>query len=166
MYNGNSRFNELPNGVITEQISYQTQIFYNPTTQQARCIFNCLPFMTLPNPAGGVSYMQVGADNDILEVDFMDKLTDMVCKPGDVDPISGAPLDQISIYGVQVIIKRALDKYHNDREIARLQAIADAEAAAAAAEAAAQAAAEAAAAAAAQGGDGTELPPPEQPPEE
>jgi hypothetical protein len=160
MYNGNSRFNMLSNGVPTEQISCQTQLFYNPVTQHARAIFNGSAFMALPDANGGpTQYVAVGTENDILHVDFMDKLTDIPCVAGDYDPITGAPLDQISVYGVMVLMKRAYDKYHNEREQQRLAEIAAAEAAAAAAaaEAAAAAAAEAAAA------EGGETPPPEEP---
>ena len=149
MYNGNSRFNQLGNGVVTELISMQTQLFYDPTTQHARAIFNGAPFMEIPQAQGPSQYMAVGSQGDLLHVDFMDKLTDVPCLSGDFDPVTGAPLDQVSVYGVMIIMKRAYDKYHNQREQERI-----------AAEEAAAAAAAAAEAAAAEQESGGELPPP------
>lgn len=149
MYNGNSRFNQLANNVVTEDIASQTQLFYDPITQSCRAIFNGSAYMPVTDPNGGpTEYLAVGNKNDILHVDFTDKMTDILCVEGDYDPVTQVPLHQISVYGVMIIMKRAYDKYHNAREQQRLAAIAAAEAAAAAA------------AAPPQGG---ELPPPEEP---
>lgn len=125
----NSRFRDIGNGVVVEMISNQTQIFYDPTTQAARAIFNGQSYMLVNG-----KYIQVGTENDILHVDFGDKLADRPSKPGDIDPITGADLSQISILGVMIIVKRAYDNYHNARAVAIAQRLAEEEAAQAAAQ--------------------------------
>lgn len=134
MYNGNSRFTMLPNNVLTELISFQTQLFYDPTTQGCRVIFNGAPYMQIPQEGGGVSYMKVGEMPDLLHIDLMPKMTNIVGRPGDTDPVTGASLAEISVYGVLVLMKRAYDNMHNERAAEIAAELAAAEAAAAAAE--------------------------------
>ena len=140
MYNGNSRFNDLGNGTITELISDQTQLFYDPTTQQCRAIFNGAAFMPVTKADQSVSYVALGNNNDILHVDLTSQMTRCLGKApdaaqgiaGDLDPVTGADLSQISVYGILTLMKRAYDIFHNENYAAVQQAIADANAAAAA----------------------------------
>ena len=106
----NSRFKDLGNGSVVETIATQTQLFYDPTTQQARAIFNGATFLDVNG-----QYVSVGQDIDILRVDFADKMTDRIAVDGDVDPITGADLTQITIAGAMLLIKRAYDHFHNAR---------------------------------------------------
>lgn len=129
MYNDNSRFEDLGNGTITELIAGQTQLFYDPTTQGCRVIFNGNPFIQIVKADLTTSYLPVGQNADILNVDLNDQMTRCLCVAGDVDPVTGADLSQISVAGILGLMKRAYNTYHNENYAAIQQAIADAEAA-------------------------------------
>lgn len=118
----NSRFKHLGDGLITELVATGVSMFYDPTTQAARVHFQGKPFTR----AGG-KYHSVGDGNDVLEVDLAPLMATIPCKPGDVDPVTGAALDQISVTGVLGIFKRFYDTKHNERHQAILAAIAAAE---------------------------------------
>lgn len=115
MYQGNSRFEQLSENLVTELISFQTQLFYDPTTQGCRVIFNGAPYMRITKPSGENAYVRVGESTDLLHVDLGPKMTNIVGRNGDVDPVSGADLSQISVYGVLILMKRAYDNMHNER---------------------------------------------------
>ena len=118
----NSRFKHLGDGLVTELVATGVSMFYDPTTQAARVHFQGKPFTR----AGG-KYHSVGDGNDVLEVDLTSIMTEIPCKPGDIDPVTGVALDNISVAGVLGIFKRFYDTKHNDRHAAILAAIAAAE---------------------------------------
>ncbi len=128
----NSRFQDMGNGMVSEMISQQTQLFYNPNTQEVRVIFNGSPYLYINN-----QYVMLAQENDILRVELTDRMTLCVGRPGDIDPVTGADLSQISVAGQLMLMKRAYDLFHNERAAAIAAQIAAENAAAEAAAAAA-----------------------------
>jgi FOG: PKD repeat len=125
----NSRFTDLGGGTYSELIAKQVQLFYDPSTGQARAHFNGMPFLLV-----GTQLLQLNANNDILEIDFSDKMTtcyaDLV--DGEVlDPVTGASLKGVSIGGFMTLCKIAYDVEHNARAASIAAQIAAAEALAA-----------------------------------
>lgn len=127
----NARFKLLANGMYSELMSDQVQLFYDPTTGACRAIFNCKNYLDF----NGV-YRELGGDMKILQVDFSDKFTKSY-GAGLVDPVYQTPLDGVSVAGVLLLIKAALDIEWNEEAARIAAAIAAQEAAAAAAAAAA-----------------------------
>lgn len=109
----NSLIKTLGNGVQVELISQQTQLFYDPTTQQARVIFNGVPCMLVASEHGPAQYVQVGDEIELLHVDLADKFADQVAEPDDVDPVTNASLANISVAGIALLLKRAYRLYYN-----------------------------------------------------
>lgn len=130
----NSRFDVLENGLIIEKIASQIQIFYDPTTQQVRVHFNGTTYLKT-----GEKYEAINRPNDILTVALNPHITRRMGVG--VDPVTGADLSEISIYGVQLLLKKVYDTFHNEHAAAIAETLA-------AAAAAAQATIDAAAAAA------------------
>ena len=106
----NSRFKLLGPGILTEMVAHQTQLFYDPSRQSVEVTFNGSAYLQTPN-----GYVTVGNESDILRVPLTDRLMDKMSKPGDLDPVTGADLSNISIAGVLIIFKRAYDNFHNER---------------------------------------------------
>lgn len=125
----NSRFKDLGNGLQSELISHQTQLFYNPTTQEARAIFNASPYLYLNN-----EYVALGTEVDLLRVDLAPMMTRCVGRPGDLDPVTGVDLSVVSVAGQMLLMKRAYDLFHNERAAEIAAQLAAAEAAAASTE--------------------------------
>jgi hypothetical protein len=125
----NVRFTVIGDGLTTELISNQVQFFYDPTTNEARAIFNSSAYL----PVAG-SYLAITGTHDVLNVDFTSQFER--CYAADsptpvLDPVTGADLTKVSVIGIMSLIKIAFDKEANAREAARLAGIAAAEAAAA-----------------------------------
>ena len=118
----NARFTDLGDGTYSEMISDQVQLFYNPANESCRAMFNALPFIQL---AG--KYHTLGGAYDIMEVDFSDKMTKCY-GAGLTDPVTGGDLGQVSVGGVMLMIKAAMDTEYNARAEERAAAVARAEA--------------------------------------
>lgn len=118
----NSRFIDLGDGQTAELIAHQTQLYYNPTSQQVRAIFNAYPYLLI-----GGKYLRVGERLDVLDVDFSARMTELLAEPGDIDPVTGQPLDQISGLGMLLLMKRAYNKHHNEEAARRAAERAEAE---------------------------------------
>lgn len=116
----NPRFKLLPNGQYSEQLTNQVQLFWDPVTQEGRAFFNSAPYLNI----GGI-YTALQAVPDVLMVDFLDKLGTCYGK-GLRDPVTGEPLDGISVAGVSILMSAAFDTEF----IARALALAAAAAAA------------------------------------
>jgi len=106
----NSRFKDQGNGLTSELIANQIQVFYDPTTQQVRAIFNGAPYLFLNG-----RYVPLGHEVDILREDITPLLAEIPCEPGDIDPVTGADLSQLSYMGMMIAFKRSFDKLHNAR---------------------------------------------------
>ena len=104
----NSRFKDMGGGHIAESIAHQVQIFYNPTTQQARVTFNGAPYILM-----GDVYRRIGLEQEILEQDLSSLLHLRLIPPGVLDPVTGFDLSNVSLYGVHLIHKMAYDFFHN-----------------------------------------------------
>lgn len=107
----NSRLQELPNGITTEIIATVVHIDYDPTTQAASVIFSGRQYM---QPSEG-QYMRVGDALDNLGVNLSERMTEIVGKAGDVDPVTQADLSAITLAGVMTLVKRFYDTAHNER---------------------------------------------------
>lgn len=117
----NSRFVDLGGGMSAELISDQIQIFYDPTTQACRAIFNGHQYI---KPAA--VYLKVGDKNDMLHVQLDNRMLDRVVPAGlgILDPVTGIDLSQVSIAGMVILHKFAYDKFHNERAAAIAAALA------------------------------------------
>ncbi len=128
-----ARFKDMGNGTMAELMADQVQFFYDPTTEQARAIFNGTSYLNF-GTAAAPNYHALGNNHDILPVDLSDKIGQ--CYGGGKDPYTGADLTKISVAGIMMIFKYAYDHFVNQRADDIAAAIAVAEAAAAAARAA------------------------------
>lgn len=104
----NSRFRDMGGGNIAEIIAHQVQIFYDPTTQQARALFNSAPYMQM-----GQVWRRIGTEQEILTQDLSHLMHLRLIPPGIKDPITGFDLSNISVMGVNIIHKMAFDFFHN-----------------------------------------------------
>lgn len=105
----NSRFIDMGGGNIAEMISTQVQLFYNPTTQACRAIFNGSPYMLM-----GDTYQRIGeTPPEPLLQDVTNIMPLCLVPAGIKDPVTGADLSQISLAGVMYIHKFAYDFFHN-----------------------------------------------------
>lgn len=106
----NSRFVDMGGGYIAEFIADQEQLFYNPTTQKARVIFNGAPYILM-----GDQYQRIGTTTDRLEQDLSNLMQMCLVPQGYLDPVTGADLSKISLMGILVYNKVAYDFFHNVR---------------------------------------------------
>jgi hypothetical protein len=106
----NARFVDM-GGMLTEMMAHQTQLFYDPTTQQVRAIFNGYPYVL---GTDGV-YRKVGEENDILHVELTPYLSLRPAQGTLMDPITGKDLSEVSVLGTVLIIKAAYDLFFNQR---------------------------------------------------
>ncbi|QVD49369.1 hypothetical protein LUCX_299 [Xanthomonas phage vB_XciM_LucasX] len=104
----NARFVDMGGGNIAEMISHQVQVFWNPTLQSARVVFNGAPYMLM-----GTKYIKIGESTDMLEQDLTGILHLKLIPPGTIDPVTGADLSNISLAGVVLIHKGAYDFFYN-----------------------------------------------------
>lgn len=123
----NSRFASLGGETYSELIATQVQLFYDPSTGAARTHFNGMPFLKV-----GEQLIPLSANNDILQVDFSDKMTKCYGPPEGMqfDPVTGFDLTQVSVAGVMLLLKNAYDVEHNAHAAEIAAQIAAAEAAA------------------------------------
>jgi hypothetical protein len=123
----NARFQDEGGGTVSEMMAHQVQFFYDPTTMQARSIFNGKPYLNISNV-----YRALDESNDILHVDFSDKLAKCYGQHlGTLtDPATGVDLTNVSVAGVMALMKAAYDEEFNLRAFVIASQIAAAEAAA------------------------------------
>lgn len=108
---GNARFIDLGEGLLGEMMTHQIQLFYDPTTEKVRVIFNGYIYILTGNV-----YRKVGDENDILHVDLAEMMGLTPVPPNTlVDPVTGTDLSKVSVAGVVLIIKAAYDYFYNRR---------------------------------------------------
>lgn len=110
MSNPNSRFKDMGGGNIAELISHQVQLFWDPSKQEARVLFNGAYYMKM-----GDKFLQIGVNQDILEQSLANLLHLRLVTAGQLDPVTGADLSQISLAGMVIVHKYAYDFFHNVR---------------------------------------------------
>lgn len=106
----NSRFRDMGGGHIAETIAHQVQVFYNPTTQTARVMFNAAPYIKM-----GETYQRIGMEQELLDQDLSSLLHLQLVPAGTIDPITGFDLSRVSMLGISIIHKMAFDFFHNVR---------------------------------------------------
>lgn len=106
----NSRFVDMGGGNIAELISHQIQVFWDPTNQAARAVFNGAPYMLM-----GRKYQRIGMEQDVLEQELTHLMHLRMIPPGTLDPVTGIDLSQVSMAGIVTIHKGAYDFFHNVR---------------------------------------------------
>jgi len=115
----NARFIALGNGLVGEMLTHQIQLFYDPTTEEVRAIFNGYVYLFT-----GDQFRRVGDENDILHVELKDLMGLTPVPPNTLkDPVTGADLSKISVAGVVMIIKAAYDYFFNQRALQRQSAL-------------------------------------------
>lgn len=114
----NARMVDLGGGLFAEMMADQSQLFFDPTTENVRAIFNGQPYLKT-----GDVYRRVGDKNDILHVDLKDL---MALRPAPFrDPITGADMSNVTVAGVMLIMKAAYDYFYNKRamELAEAESV-------------------------------------------
>lgn len=112
----NARFKDEGGGMISELLSDQTQLFYDPPTGAARAIFNSLPFLNVGN-----TIRALNTSYDMLHVDFSTRMTTCYAanQPTPIlDPVTGFDLANVSNAGVMTLVKLAFDAEINARAMA------------------------------------------------
>lgn len=105
----NSRFVDMGGGHIAEMIATQVQVFYNPTNQACRVVFNGAPYILM-----GTTYQRIGeAPPEPLHQELTNIMPLRVVPAGVRDPVTGADLSQVSLAGAVIIHKFAYDFFHN-----------------------------------------------------
>lgn len=104
----NSRFKDMGGGNIAELIAHQVQLFWDPSKQEARVLFNGGFYMKF-----GDKFQQIGQQQDILEQNLANLLHLRLVPQGAIDPVTGADLSQISMAGMVIVHKYAYDFFHN-----------------------------------------------------
>lgn len=120
----NARFTDLGNGMQSELIANQVQLFYDPTTGAARATFNGQQYLDI---AG--TYRALGPDNDMLQVDLGPRMLD--CYGEGISSLTGVDLSQICVADFMSVLKSAYDKFVQERAVKIAADMAAAEAAAA-----------------------------------
>lgn len=114
-----ARFIQLGDGLIGEMMTHQIQLFYDPTTEEVRAIFNGYVYLFTGN-----QFRRVGDENDILHVELKGMMGMTPVPPGTLtDPVTGADLSKISVAGVVMIIKAAYSYFFNQRALQRQSAL-------------------------------------------
>lgn len=111
----NSRIREIAPGLIAERIAEQTHVAYEPIGGGAEITFVASEYL-LDVDAAAIE--RLGSNPDILRA----KLDDIAGRrfgEGAVDPVTSAPLDDVSAAGVAVLLKRAYHILHNERAAAQ-----------------------------------------------
>lgn len=106
----NARFVDMGGGNIAEMISHQVQVFWDPTNQAARVVFNGAPYMLI-----GRKYLRIGMDQDMLEQELTHLMHLRLIPPGTIDPVTGFDLSNVSMAGIVMIHKGAYDFFFNVR---------------------------------------------------
>lgn len=114
MSNTNSRFKLLGQGIMTEMIAHQTQLIYEPSTQKIEALFAGSPYLKIED-----KYVPVGNEVDLLKVDLTSRMMEVPGRTGDRDPVTGVDLSNVSVAGIAVLLKRAYDNFHNERDAMR-----------------------------------------------
>lgn len=114
MYNGNSRYNLIGDGLVSELISTRVILTYDPTTQATNAQFVGTPHLNVEG-----KYIPLGLREDFLLVSLTQHMTRLPVL-GFNDPVTGADLSQVSIAGVQMLIKLWYDTFHNENYLATL----------------------------------------------
>jgi hypothetical protein len=106
----NARLVDLGGGNIAQMIAHQVQMFWDPTTQSARVVFNAVPYMLM-----GDRWQRIGIEQDMLEQDLSNLLHLQPVPAGTIDPLTGTDLSKISLAGVIMLHRAAFDFFYNVR---------------------------------------------------
>lgn len=104
----NARFKDKGGGVISEMISSETKLFYNPSTGEASAVFASQEFIQ-----ADTNLLPLAGAPTIMEVPLSTRMMECPCIAGDIDPVTQADLSQISIAGVMTLLKRFYDTEYN-----------------------------------------------------
>lgn len=114
----NSRIREIAPGVVGEMIAEQIHIFYFPETGGGYVSFQAREVLYV----NGVHQAPMG-DFDILQAQLPD-IAGVKFGAGLVDPVSGIDLSDVTVGGLDALIKAAYDQLHNARATAQAVAVA------------------------------------------
>lgn len=106
----NSRLRDHGRGITSEMIANQVQLFYEPTTQHARVVFNGSPYVSTDD-----GMLPLGMETDIVHVDLQDRMTMTLVPDGVVDPVTGLDLSKLTLAGFMIAVKYGYDYFHNER---------------------------------------------------
>lgn len=110
MTEDNARFEPIVGEAEFETMAPETVLYWDPVTDQSSAYFRTQKYLKVDGvirgdvpgiPTGGIS------------LDITNNLHQLYGE-GLTDPVTGAPLDNVSVGGLMVLIKRAFDKRANE----------------------------------------------------
>lgn len=105
----NVRIRDLAPGVTAERIASSTHIDYDPTTGSMIITFVAPEYLVLD---GTVTDL-VGR-SEAMRITF-DEIATRKFGANELDPVSEVPLDEITVAGIALLIKRAFHLLYNER---------------------------------------------------
>lgn len=105
----NARIRDIAPGVTAERIANSTHIDYNPTTGAMVITFVAPEYVVV-----GENVTELAGRSEAMRVTF-DEIASRKFGENEVDPVSEIPLDDVSVAGVALIIKRAFHLLYNER---------------------------------------------------
>lgn len=110
----NSRFISLDNGVQVEALAEHIQLLWNPTTGSSTVIFNSRNYIKAHD-----KFTPFGDEVALLRVNLDGMRNRCLASAGMYDPFTGVDLSQVSIAGIEMLIKVTYDRLHNEDAAAR-----------------------------------------------
>lgn len=110
----NARLREIAPGVIAERLATAIHLFWNPADDSCSIAFQTTEHLYVNDqwqPFSG------GPGGEVLSVQLAQILA-RTFGEGQLDPVTGVELDEVSAAGVMLIIKRAFDVLYNERAAA------------------------------------------------
>jgi len=111
----NARIRTIAPDVVAEMIAEQVHLFYDPATGGGYASFQAREVLYV----GGQHQAPMG-DFNILQVQI-DAIATQCFGAGLVDPVTGADLSQVSVGGLDALIKAAYDQLFNANANAQAQ---------------------------------------------
>lgn len=103
----NHRLKDLGNGLIAEYIAFNTEMLYNPTTEQASVVYNSRLYL----PVNG-AYIELGKNVERFHKQLDAQMT-RTYEAG-IDPVTGTDLSTVSVAGLMMIIKKDHEETVNE----------------------------------------------------
>jgi hypothetical protein len=109
MYNNNTRFNDLGDGLISELIATKILINYDPNTSNATVFFDGTPMITT-----NAGYKSVGNSLDRLRINVGTRIMETPPPEICVDPVTQQDLSNVSVAGIFKYILYKYNQWHNE----------------------------------------------------
>lgn len=104
----NSRFKDLGGGHISEMISVDVHIRYDPNSENSHVLFMGSPHVML-----GDLYRRIDSEQEAVGLELASIMNLQPLPPGTLDPITGQDISGISMAGIGMVIKGVYNFAHN-----------------------------------------------------